>query len=105
MFLSTGNVPVDDQIGWTQTIAKLNPLTPMLELARQGFLGDVAWDTTWPGLVAIALSSLAPLDLRRHRPQAPHPLTPRRLCRTFRRIATFSPHRRRALRRARRRRQ
>ena len=59
MFLSTGNVPVDDQIGWTQTIARLNPLTPMLELARQGFLGDVSWDTTWPGLVAIALSSVA----------------------------------------------
>ena len=76
MFLSTGNVPVDDQIGWTQTIAELNPLTPMLELARQGFLGEVAWDTTWPGLLAIALSSARPLDLRRHRPQAPHPLTP-----------------------------
>jgi ABC-2 type transport system permease protein len=59
MFLSTGNVPVEDQIGWTQTIAELNPLTPMLELARQGFLGEVAWDTTWPGLIAIALSSLA----------------------------------------------
>jgi ABC-2 type transport system permease protein len=59
MFLSTGNVPVEDQIGWTKTIAELNPLTPMLELARQGFLGEVAWDTTWPGLVAIALSSLA----------------------------------------------
>jgi ABC-2 type transport system permease protein len=59
MFLSTGNVPVEDQIGWTKTIAQLNPLTPILELARQGFLGEVAWDTTWPGLVAIALSSAA----------------------------------------------
>jgi ABC-2 type transport system permease protein len=57
MFLSTGNVPVADQIGWTKPIAQLNPLTPMLELARQGFLGHVAWDTTWPGLVAIAFSS------------------------------------------------
>jgi ABC-2 type transport system permease protein len=57
MFLSTGNVPVADQIGWTKQIAEHNPLTPILELARQGFLGDVAWDTTWPGLVAIALSS------------------------------------------------
>jgi ABC-2 type transport system permease protein len=58
MFLSTGNVPVEDQIGWTQAIAERNPLTPILELARQGFLGDVGWDTTWPGLVAIAGSSL-----------------------------------------------
>ena len=53
-FLSTGNVPLADQIGWTRPIARLNPLTNMLELARQGFLGDVNWRTTWPGLVAIA---------------------------------------------------
>jgi ABC-2 type transport system permease protein len=54
MFLSTGNVPIEDQIGWTKPLARLNPLTPILELARQGFLGEVAWSTTWPGLVAIA---------------------------------------------------
>jgi ABC-2 type transport system permease protein len=53
-FLSTGNVPLADQIGWTRHLARVNPLTNMLELARQGFLGDVAWRTTWPGLVAIA---------------------------------------------------
>jgi len=53
-FLSTGNVPLPDQIGWTKGLARINPLTNMLELARQGFLGDVAWRTTWPGLVAIA---------------------------------------------------
>ena len=58
-FLSTGNVPLADQIGWTRHLARVNPLTNMLELARQGFLGDVAWRTTWPGLVAIALSSVA----------------------------------------------
>lgn len=56
-FLSTGNVPLGDQIGWTRPIARYNPLTNMLELARQGFLGDVAWRTTWPGLVAIAGSA------------------------------------------------
>ena len=56
-FLSTGNVPLEDQIGWTRHIARINPLTDILELARQGFLGDVAWATTWPGLVAIAGST------------------------------------------------
>jgi ABC-2 type transport system permease protein len=56
-FLSTGNVPLADQIGWTRHIARFNPLTNILELARQGFLGDVAWRTTWPGLVAIAAAS------------------------------------------------
>ena len=56
-FLSTGNVPLADQIGWTRHIARFNPLTNMLELSRQGFLGDVTWRTTWPGLLAIAGSS------------------------------------------------
>ncbi|MEQ1787156.1 MAG: ABC transporter permease [Acidimicrobiales bacterium] len=58
-FLSTGNVPLEDQIGWTRHLARVNPLTNMLELARQGFLGEVAWSTTWPGLVAIAGSAAA----------------------------------------------
>lgn len=56
-FLSTGNVPLGDQIGWTRPVARVNPLTNMLELARQGFLGEVAWRTTWPGLLAIAGST------------------------------------------------
>jgi ABC-2 type transport system permease protein len=57
MFLSTGNVPLAAQIGWVKQVARINPLTNILELARQGFLGDVAWSTTWPGLVAIAAST------------------------------------------------
>lgn len=56
-FLSTGNVPLPDQIGWTRHVARINPLTNILELARQGFLGDAAWSTSWPGLVAIAAST------------------------------------------------
>lgn len=57
-FLSTGNVPLADQIGWTKPLATVNPITNMLQLARQGFLGEVTWSHTWPGLVAIAASSL-----------------------------------------------
>jgi ABC-2 type transport system permease protein len=57
-FLSTGNVPLPDQTGWVKHIAGVNPLTDMLAMARQGFLGDVTWGGTWPGLVAIALSSV-----------------------------------------------
>lgn len=58
-FLSTGNVPLGDQIGWTRPIARLNPLTNILQLSRQGFVGDVAWHTTWPGLLAIVASVAA----------------------------------------------
>jgi ABC-2 type transport system permease protein len=58
-FLSTGNVPIADQIGWTKPLARINPLTPILAMARQGFLEGVSWATTWPGLLAIALSCAA----------------------------------------------
>ena len=54
MFLSTGNVPLAAQTGWVRHVARVNPLTNILELARQGFLGHVQWSTTRPGLVAIA---------------------------------------------------
>jgi ABC-2 type transport system permease protein len=53
-FMSTGNVPLAAQTGWVEHVARVNPLTNILALARQGFLGDVTWSTTWPGLVAIA---------------------------------------------------
>jgi ABC-2 type transport system permease protein len=54
MFLSTGNVPVEAQTGWVKPIARVNPITQVLKMARQGFLGEVAWSTTWPGLLALA---------------------------------------------------
>ncbi len=58
MFLSTGNVPLGAQTGWVKHVARYNPLTNILELARQGFLGHIHLSTTWPGLVAIAGSLL-----------------------------------------------
>lgn len=53
-FLSTAQMPLELLTGWVHAIARFNPMTNVLELARQGFLGDVAWSTTWPGLVALA---------------------------------------------------
>lgn len=54
MFLSIGMMPVDLMQGWLPHVAKYNPLTYIMELARQGFIGEVAWSSTWPGLVSIA---------------------------------------------------
>jgi ABC-type polysaccharide/polyol phosphate export permease len=54
MFISTGQVPLDAQLGWVKQLARVNPVTNVLELARQGFIGDVTWRTTWPGLLALA---------------------------------------------------
>ncbi|MDH3756090.1 MAG: ABC transporter permease [Acidimicrobiia bacterium] len=54
MFLSIGQAPLVAIEGWLHHVARINPMTNILRLARQGFLGDIGWSTTWPGLVAIA---------------------------------------------------
>ena len=54
VFLSTAQMPLDLLTGWLHDVARFNPMTNVLALAREGFLGDVTWDATWPGLVALA---------------------------------------------------
>jgi ABC-2 type transport system permease protein len=39
--------------GWLYHVAKYNPVTQIIEAVRQGFVGDVTWANTWPGLVAL----------------------------------------------------
>lgn len=53
-FLSTALMPIDLLTGWVHAIARFNPMTNVLDMARQGFLGDVTWAGTWPGLVSLA---------------------------------------------------
>ena len=55
-FLSTAQVPLSVMTGWLHGIARVNPMTNLLALGRQGFIGDVTWASTWPGLVVIALA-------------------------------------------------
>lgn len=55
---------------WLEDVASVNPLTEVVEAARQGFVGTVTWAETWPGLVALAgllliLGSLALREMRR----------------------------------------
>ncbi len=54
LFISVGQVPLSFMQGWLHTASRLNPVSNVLELARQGFLDQVAWNTTWPGLIALA---------------------------------------------------
>jgi len=54
MFLSVGQVPLVAIDGWLHDVAAINPVTRVLRMCRQGFLGDVTWSVTWPGLVAMA---------------------------------------------------
>ena len=53
-FLSTAQMPIHLLTGWLHQVARVNPMTNILGLARQGYLGDVTWSTTWPGLVSLA---------------------------------------------------
>jgi ABC-2 type transport system permease protein len=51
---TTAYAPLELLQGWLQDIARINPLTQVVDAARQGFVGDpVTWSDTWPGLVAL----------------------------------------------------
>jgi ABC-type multidrug transport system permease subunit len=54
IFLSTAQVPLTVMTGWLHTVARVNPTTNILALAREGFIGHVTWAQTWPGLIALA---------------------------------------------------
>jgi ABC-2 type transport system permease protein len=51
---TTAYAPLPLLTGWLHTVAEINPVTQILEMARQGFVGGVTWHDTWQGLVALA---------------------------------------------------
>jgi ABC-type multidrug transport system permease subunit len=51
---TTAYAPLELLTGWLQDVARINPVTQVVEAARQGFVGEVTWADTWPGLVALA---------------------------------------------------
>ncbi len=60
LFLTNAQTPLNVMTGWLHSIARVNPITNVLRLARQGFLGEVTWHDSWGGLLAIVfLSGLA----------------------------------------------
>jgi len=63
IFLSTAQVPIAAMTGWLPDVARVNPMTNVLRMARAGFVPDemnppagfgVTWAEMWPGLVALA---------------------------------------------------
>ena len=72
VFLSTAYTPEVLLRGWLATVAPYNPVTYVLEMARQATVRGIepSWAHTWPGLLALAgmfavLGSLALYGLRR----------------------------------------
>lgn len=58
IYLSTAQMPIELLTGWLHDIARVNPMTNVLALAREGFLGDVTWSGSWPGLISLAAMGL-----------------------------------------------
>ena len=54
VLFTTAYAPQALLTGWLYTVAKLNPVTQILEAVRQGFVGEVTWADTWPGLLSLA---------------------------------------------------
>ena len=64
---TTAYAPLELLQGWLQEIARINPLTQVVEATRQGFIGDpITWAGTWPAIVALTgmLAVLGGLALR-----------------------------------------
>jgi ABC-type multidrug transport system permease subunit len=56
---TTAYAPLELLTGWLQEVARYNPVTQVVEAARQGFVGGVTWADTWPGLlVLVGLAAL-----------------------------------------------
>jgi ABC-2 type transport system permease protein len=66
ILLTTAYAPMELLQGWLQDVARLNPMTLVLDAVRQGFVGTIAWEETWPGIVALSamLAIVAALSLR-----------------------------------------
>lgn len=54
VLFTTAYAPQELLTGWLEVVAKYNPVTLVLETIRQGFVGEVTWADTWPGLLALA---------------------------------------------------
>jgi ABC-2 type transport system permease protein len=66
MFLSSAQVPLNVMDGWLHTVARINPATNILRLARVGLVNEtspdhLSWNAVWGGLLAIAVMAVLAL--------------------------------------------
>ncbi len=55
VLFTTSYAPSELLQPWLASVADINPVTQVIEMARQGFVfGEVSWGETWPGLLALA---------------------------------------------------
>jgi ABC-type multidrug transport system permease subunit len=66
ILMTTAYAPMELLQGWLQDIARLNPMTLVVDAVRQGFVGTVSWEETWPAILALSgmLALVGTLSLR-----------------------------------------
>lgn len=56
VFLTDAQTPLFIMEGWLEVVARINPFTNIIRLARLGFLdAPITWNNTWGGLLAIGV--------------------------------------------------
>jgi ABC-type multidrug transport system permease subunit len=53
VLFTSSYAPLALTTGWLHTVATYNPVRFIIEAARQGFVGDLTWHQTWPGILAL----------------------------------------------------
>ncbi len=53
VLMTTAYAPLALLQPWMRSVAEVNPVTNVIDAARQGFVGGVSWAETWPGLLAL----------------------------------------------------
>ena len=53
VLMTTAYAPLALLQPWMKSVAEVNPVTNVIDAARQGFVGSVTWAETWPGLLAL----------------------------------------------------
>ncbi len=66
VLFTTAYAPSDRLQPWLHTVADVNPVTHVIEAARQGFVGSITLAGTWPAFAALAglIALLGTLALR-----------------------------------------
>ncbi|MFT6814002.1 MAG: ABC-2 type transport system permease protein, partial [Ilumatobacter sp.] len=66
IFLTDAQTPLFIMDGWLESVARINPFTNIIRLARLGFLdAPITWNNIWGGLVAIVAISALTLTFAR----------------------------------------
>jgi ABC-2 type transport system permease protein len=53
VLFTSSYAPLALTTGWLHAVATYNPVRFIIEAARQGFVGDLTWHQTWPGILAL----------------------------------------------------